>query len=875
MNPLLERFVQEARELLETAGSGLLALERDPGDTETINAVFRAVHTLKGSAGLFDIPPFIRLVHAGEDLFGAVREGRLALTSEHCDLLFQSFDHASAWIDALETAEALPEAAHEISRVLCERLRVLLAGAVVDVAAPAVVTPAPPPSVTLEAPAWLGRVAEAERLAAWRRATDGNRLLLIAEYRPDPQCFFSGEDPLQTLRLVPDLIGLDIALPAAWPPAEEFDPYACLLSFRFATLAPRGEIEQLFRYIPDQIQIAVMPPQVLAAPSGAPSGSPVYEDFVAGARMALEDGDLEGLGRGVRALLDVTNPALREGSVLRWLQALLEQPAPELGWIAGLVECMAGADLRHISRHPIRHPRESGDPAPVAASAAPAGHPVTDPTAHALLVAQRRMIALPCAEGEWEGRLAAAARTAAAVLTAVGRPDEAQAVRDALDEALRRTSAEPLFERLDALAGDGVVHPADLAKPTAETVRSVDFRAEDRTAPRLLKVDQHKVDLLMTLIGELVVAKNSLPFLARRAEAVFGSREMSREIKDQHAVIDRIAQEMQGAIMQVRMLPVSQLFQRFPRLVRDLSRKLGKQIDLVLEGEDTEADKDVIETLGDPLLHVVRNSLDHGVELPDDRLEAGKPATARIRMKAWQEADAVLIEIADDGRGVDPDKVRRKALEKGLIDAEKAAALSDDEAVQLVFLPGFSTAAEITDLSGRGVGMDVVRSAVHKAGGQVRLASRLGQGTVVTMRLPLSMAVTRVLVVESDNRLFGVPMDLVAETVRIGRDRIRRFKSHETFVLRERVVPLLRLRTLLGLPDHVSDPAGGDDEEEAVLVAKLGDATVGVVIDRFKERMDIILKPFSGVLAGISGYAGTALLGDGQVLPVLDLKALV
>lgn len=856
MNPLLERFVAEARELLETAGGGLLVLEQTPHDGDIINAVFRSVHTLKGSAGLFDIPPFIRLIHAGEDLFGAVREGRLDLTSEHCDLLFQSFDHATAWIDSLENREELPDEAHEISRQLCERIRATLPGAAVALMA-SVALAAAPASIT--APAWLGQLPEPSRMKLWRRAAGEKASLVVAEYRPDPQCFFNGEDPLHIMRLVPDLVGVVIEPPATWPGIDEFDPYACLLGFRFVTTAPRQEIEHLFRYIPDQLRIQTLPPEVLAVPTGTPADAPVFEDFSINARQLLASGDWTGIRRGITALLEITASGLREASALRWIRTLLEAETPHQGWLAALVESLV-----------------SGEPPQLTEAPSPAHSHALDgelsDRAHALLRAQQRMISRPCAEGEWEGRITAAGRTAIAVLTASARRDIATEVEQALAAALRATSAQPLFECLDRLVGEGTRPPSSLIKPRDETVKSVDFRAEDRTAaPRVLKVDQSKVDLLMTLIGELVVAKNSLPFLARRAEDVFGSREMSREIKDQHAVIDRIAQEMQGAIMQVRMLPVSQLFQRFPRLVRDLSRKLGKQIDLVLEGEDTEADKDVVEMMGDPLLHVVRNSIDHGIEQPDDRVAAGKPATARIRMRAYQEADAVVIEISDDGRGIEADKVKSKALEKGLIDEDRAAALTDDEAVQLVFLPGFSTVSVVTDLSGRGVGMDVVRSAVQKAGGQVRLQSRRSEGTVVTMRLPLSMAVTRVLIVESDNRLFGVPMDVVAETVRIHRDRIRRFKHSETFVLRDHVVPLLRLRHLLGLPECTEC----EEEEEAVLVARMGEETFGVVIDRFKERMDIILKPFSGIMSGLTGYAGTALLGDGQVLPVLDLKGLV
>jgi two-component system chemotaxis sensor kinase CheA len=383
-------------------------------------------------------------------------------------------------------------------------------------------------------------------------------------------------------------------------------------------------------------------------------------------------------------------------------------------------------------------------------------------------------------------------------------------------------------------------------------------------------VDQAKIDSLMNLIAELVVAKNSLPFLAKRAEDVYGSREMGREIKDRFAIIDRLTQEMQRAIMDVRMLPVSEVFERFPRLVRDLSRKLNKHIELRIAGEDTAADKTIIEALGDPLLHLVRNAIDHGIESPAQRVALGKPEAAVIQLKACQEGDQVIIEVCDDGKGIDPAAIRLKAFEKGMITEEKVDALSDQDAINLIFLPGFSTMDEISDLSGRGVGTDVVRTAVENLNGKVTLSSRKGEGTVVRLSLPLSMAVARVMMVEVGDALFGVPMDGIAETVRVPRARIRRIKHSKAFVLREAIVPLMHLHDLLGLPNGRADV-----EEEAVLVARVGGGTVGLVVDRLREGIDVVLKPLEGLLAGMRGYSGSALMGDGKVLLVLNLKELL
>ena len=315
----------------------------------------------------------------------------------------------------------------------------------------------------------------------------------------------------------------------------------------------------------------------------------------------------------------------------------------------------------------------------------------------------------------------------------------------------------------------------------------------------MLRVDQGKIDVIMNLVAELIVAKNSLNYLADLAENKHGSRAMAREIKDAYAVFDRITQGLQLGVMSVRMTPVSQMLQRFPRLVRDLSRALGKKVELAIEGEDTEADKNVLESLADPLIHIVRNCLDHGLETPAERLAAGKPETGVVRISARHESDFVVIEVSDDGRGVDIARVRAKAIKVGVITSERAEQMSEQETANLIFLPGFSTKDEVSDLSGRGVGMDVVRSTVVKAGGEVALRTRAGQGSTVVIRLPLTMAVTRIVTVDCNGRLFGIPMDLIAETVRVPQTSIRRIKNAEAFVLRDTIIPVARLAERLGL----------------------------------------------------------------------------
>lgn len=515
-----------------------------------------------------------------------------------------------------------------------------------------------------------------------------------------------------------------------------------------------------------------------------------------------------------------------------------------------------------------------------------AARPASPADAHALAVidAQMQILSLPDQVAWLAGRLRAVAAVLAALCRTLFGLQQLQPLQLALDESLAQQSARPLRDWLGQRQRELQPPPSSPSTESMpaprETPVALDTE-EQRTqkkpdeaagGTRMLKVEQGRIDHLMNLIGEMVVAKNGLPYLASRAEGVFGSRELAREIKAQYAVINRISGEMQDAIMRVRMTPVSFIFQRFPRLVRDLSRKLGKEVTLVLEGEDTEADKNVIEALADPLIHIVRNSLDHGLEMPAQRLAAGKPAEGRLLIRAAQEGDRVLIEIIDDGKGIDPGAIRRKAVERGLLSDDAAQRLTAQEAVNLVFAAGFSTADVVSDLSGRGVGMDVVRATVERLNGSVSIDSRPGEGTRITLALPLSMAVTSVMIVESGRQLYGVPMDSVVETVRVPRERITQIRHSEATVLRDRLVPL---RALNGLLATDLTQAANEDDEVAVLVTRFNDELVGIVVDDFREVADIILKPMAGFLAGLSGYAGSALLGDGSVLMVLNTKELL
>lgn len=907
MNAMLEQFLSEARESLEGIGGMLMQLETAPENHELMAQLFRSVHTLKGNSGLFDFPEMTRVLHAGEDLMDAVRHGQVAYSQELADRLLDAMDFVSMLCDDIEADRPSSSNMAADAVRLAQSLRALLAQREQALSSeePTSTTPATPELVLL-APdaAQLLRIPEDVRISAWQAAAQGCPLWWV-RYQPSEGCFFQGEDPLHLSRICPGVLWGGMQPREAWPPLAALDAYRCVLDFTLLTNAEKPALDEHFRYVPEQVQVLALNPLLLVLPQGDPNGGPVYEDFVADALGFLNANDLPGLSRAVRSMLELSSSALWLASALRWIAAMLDSAPVQVDAVRKLIESLRTLTAPEWSMEPTLVQTDT--------PAAPAVQVVVAPTQRALSAAtqqvlevQRTILSLPDDDAWLAGRIKAVTVALQGCLLASGLADQTAALHQASTAALAASSAQPLLAWLDAAFAEPVeqaqlipaqptqtlqepepeVAPATTALiPTAVLPTEVlaaevlpeavaDAQATNATttvSPKSLKVEQTKIDRLMNLIGEMVVAKNAIPYLANRAEHVYGSRELAREIKAQYAVVNRISQEMQDAIMQVSLMPVSFIMQRFPRLVRDTSRRLGKEVQLVLEGQDTAADKNIIESLGDPLVHMVRNSLDHGLETAQERLAAGKPVVGTLKIIAKQESDRVLIDISDDGKGIDPAVVKQKAFDKGLIDQHTLDRISDAEAVNLIFMAGFSTADTISDLSGRGVGMDVVRTAVERVNGQITLSSVKGKGTQIRLSLPLSMAVSSVMTVSSDRQMFGIPMDAVLETVRVPGDAIRTIKQSRAAVLRGRLVPLVELNQLLGL---VAPPLANDMNEYATLLVRVGDEVVGLLVDEFHGTADIILKPLLGVLAGMRTYAGSALMGDGSVLMVLNVKEL-
>jgi two-component system chemotaxis sensor kinase CheA len=491
----------------------------------------------------------------------------------------------------------------------------------------------------------------------------------------------------------------------------------------------------------------------------------------------------------------------------------------------------------------------------------------------ALLNAQVLLLAEPATDGA-AGRIGSAGRVASNLLRHAGRgAGDIDAIERAAAESLAVGDPGVLSAAITrAINGtpEANRHGGTPAAAGLDPEPALDIRVPQEVAARSLRVDVERIDALVTLAGELTVAKNALAHAAGLAREGADPPVLAALLRHQHAGLDRLVGELQQAVLNIRVLPLGHVFNRFPRLVREIAATLGKSARLVVEGEATEADKAVVEALFEPLLHGVRNAIDHGIESPAKREALGKAPVATVRLRAAREGERVVVEVEDDGRGIDPAAIRAVAERRGLLPPDALAALTDEDAVDLVFAPGFSTAAAVTDLSGRGVGMDAVRSAVERMGGRVVVESRLGSGTTLRMSLPFTLMLTRVMTVEAGGQVFGIPLDTVVETLRIRRDRIVPVGAARAFVLRDRTIPLVTLAEALG---GATDGASGP--ETNVVVVAVGDQLGGLAVDRLGLQMEVMLKPVDGLLADVPAIAGTTLLGDGRVLIVLDVVELL
>lgn len=725
MNEFERQFLIESREFAEQATEGLLALEHSPHAVEHLDAVFRAFHTLKGGAGIVEFAAMERVMHAAEDVLTAARSGKQPLTPELVGQCLACIDLVLQWLDTLERSGQLPSDADGQANSMLQRHL-------------------GPDSAIPGARDWvtdmLGRNLEVRA-----RARSAIR------YVPAPDCFYEGEDPLERMSSLPDLLAFDLEPVNEWPAVDDLDPFTCNL---ILTALSAASVQGVSAHMKDH--------------SGACEIQPVG---------AHGTGSIEGTSA----------------------------PLP--------------------------------------------------PDVYAVLEAQVALLG-ELKPHDFAGRVGSAGRTSANVLRFCGRAHDAELLVAATEASLVSNTGEPLVAALAQVLSPA---PAAVGAPAVESTK----RPEG--ASRTLRVDAERIDALVRLTGELTIAKNSIGHVVKLAKE--DGAHLAAILKDRHGVLEHLISELQRAVLGLRVLPLRSVLQRLPRLVREMTATLGKPVRLEIEGEATEADKAIVEMLFEPLLHVVRNAIDHGIESAAVRADRGKPAIATVQIRASREADQVVIEVSDDGGGIDVERVRGVATQRGVVTEEILRTMTENDIIELVFAPGFSTATRVTELSGRGVGLDAVRTAVERIGGRVTLDSHVAMGTTLRFSLPFSLMMTPVMTVEAGGQMFGLPLDAVVETVCVPTETIAGVGAAHAIVLRDRTIPVIELAQALGKGEKLE--AG--DADALIVIAAVAGQLIGIHVDRLGERMEVILKPLEGLLAGTPGISGTTLLGDGRVLLVLDL----
>lgn len=823
MDDVFGDFIVEAREHLETIEPALLELERDPQNRALLDAIFRPMHSLKGASGFLGLTRMNQLAHKGENVLDALRKGECHLRPETMDLILKTTDALRAMLDALETTGA--EGDLDIAPIMAELDRVLAQDCSCEL---------PPPAPTAQS--YNLAIVNEEHLGDFLEEAaeiTGNLSRGLVELESNPENTELIHDLFRAFHNLKGNAGI-----IGYVEMNELAHEAETLLGR----ARKGECA-VSRTMIDALLAAVDALEALIA-AIEPTGRVTAPDITP-ALSAVRALTAPPTPTPQAAPTPKTAPAPRDAEDLEVFEGTVRQQ------LATIFAALEG--LR------------------------------TDATQRDLVDAIYRSLTSlhnACAYMDLEELRVYAQRTAQLVGKARDEGIDFSVMLDLLaqEAGILESMVESALAGLKAPRAADQPAPAPEAPPTAPTPQESSrptpdptptpapaAPAAERRGTNTIRVEHAKLDHLMNLIGELIINRNRFAMLARDLAAGGDPHEVAQHLQETTDAMTRISDDLQDTIMHVRMLPVHTVFSKFPRLIRDLSRKSGKQVELITEGEETELDKSVVEVIGDPLVHILRNAVDHGLEPPEERRRQGKPETGRVWVRAAHKGNAVVIEVEDDGRGIDPDIMRQKGVEKGLITPEQARSMDDAAARELIFAPGFSTAAQVTDISGRGVGMDVVRTNIKELKGSVQVTSEVGKGTRFTLSLPLTLAIIDALLVRVSGHTFAIPLDAVSETTKIPKESISRVNRRDAVTLRGEVVALVHLADILGLPT-----APRPDKTLPTVLIAVQDRRLGLVVDELLLRQDVVIKALGDYLGDIPGISGATILGDGRVILILD-----
>ena len=721
LQPALQTFVAEARELLRDMEAGLLQLEQTPDDPEALNAVFRAAHTIKGSSGVFGFDTIVEFTHVMENLLEDVRSGEILVDADLTALLLSCGDHVDLLVDrAAEGKTGLDDALRADGDTLAAQLAAYLE-----------FTPASLPETITRAP----NEADVQSLGGGTVASDTWHISL----RFGEDVLRNGMDPLSFIHYLGSLgeIVTVTTLFDTMPCAADMDPEACYLGMEidFSATADKEinkqTIENVFEFVRDDCTIRILPPH---------------------------------------------------SKVLDYIQLI--DSLPEDKTLLGELLVNSG------------------------------------------------------------------------VLT-LGELEQGLRFQDTLDgmERALQPGEEHAHKLGKILVGQGVVQN-ELVDAALEKQRVVKERKVLEN--NFVRVRADKLDELITLVGELVIAGAGVRLLAQRTG--------SGELIEATSGVEELVGQIRDAALKARMVPIAETFNRFKRVVRDLGRELGKEVELVLSGTETELDKSMVEKISDPLMHLVRNALDHGFEMPQLRRQRGKPPGGKLHLNAYHDSGYIVIEVDDDGNGLDRRKILERAMARGIVSPDQE--LSDEEVFKLIMAPGFSTADEVTNVSGRGMGMDVVKRNVEALRGSIAVESIEGVGTTVVARLPLTLAIIDGFLVEVGSSTYVVPLDMVVECMELSAEDRTALGSRSYINLRGRVLPLLRLR-------QVFEVTGDAAKRENIVVVHCAGQQAGLLVDTLLGEFQTVIKPLGKLFERLGGISGSTILGNGEVALIIDVPALV
>ena len=805
---LLKDFFIEAEMQVDSLEQNILVLENDPSDHDAIDEIFRAAHTLKGAAATVQMTKLSEFTHLVEDVLDAIRSNEVMASEQVVDILLNSIDVIKAMLAAQKEGSSYDE---DISDLQAKLRSLLESGAVQPQQARS--QPTPPESevaATASAPSGEG----SNESIAGVNLSEYDLLELKDAAQSGEKVYqvlveFNEDHPMNTIGGVQVFAALkDIGTVLKTDPEFEKlyeDQFFPIVYYYVSTSSPVGVIEKKV-HIPDAVLSKSVTP---------------IDQLSAGAEAASDKAAAQ------------TKAGQPSASPQATMQAASKPAASE------------PATAKAASSAKPAQPAKAEEPERESAAAASGGKSETGPEA-----------AAPAEKAEQKPSKEPELRKGGG--GSVLRVDSKR-IDNLLNMVSEAVITKATFNQISSKFTDAQGELSSVKSVYYEKLRELFDslptyleRIQEGTSVKKIKAE------VIERFGDLYTMYDSFETRFKGTVNEFNSTAQN---------LSRNTSDLQEGVMQIRMVPISQIFNRFPRLVRDVSKEIGKNVKLQIEGEDTELDKSVIEDLLDPLIHCVRNSIDHGIESPEERSEAGKPAEGHVLLKASNEGNMIIIEVEDDGKGIDVNSVHQRAVERGLIHPNKK--LTDIEAFNLIFEPGFSTAKRVTNLSGRGVGLDVVKKQIEKLNGNVSVWSEKGEGSRITIKIPLTLAIIQGLLIRVGEEIYAIPITSVVDSHRINNEDIKMIDNYEVFNVREDVVSLLRLSRLFGVPSEEQK------DTQYVVIVGSGEKKMGLMVDSLIGEEDVVIKPLKDKYTNIPGIAGATILGDGTVALIIDVSQLL